>query len=162
MSAQPQQPSPTRWRVRAMVERDLERVSAIEHEIYPFPWSRGNFADSLRAGYDAWVFEDETSMIGYALLMWLPDEEVHLLNLSVSRERQGRGYGRAILAWLCRHSRELGARSLMLEVRPSNQQARALYDSTGFVRIGVRKRYYPSWGNTREDALVLRKALVDA
>ncbi len=161
MSAQPSAQGRTDWQVRAMRSTDLDEVARIERDIYPFPWSRGNFADSLRAGYDAWVFEEHGQMLGYALLMWLPDEEVHLLNLSVARERQGQGYGRAMLLWLCRHGRDLGARTLMLEVRPSNDHARRLYDSTGFRQIGVRKRYYPSWGDSREDALVLRKALVD-
>lgn len=161
MSAQPSPRQPTDWIVRAMQAGDLDEVARIERDIYPFPWTRGNFADSLRAGYDAWVFEDRGPLLGYALLMWLPDDEVHLLNLSVARERQGQGFGRAMLNWLCRHGRDLGARTLMLEVRPSNTVARALYDSVGFVQIGTRRRYYPSWGDSREDALVLRRALID-
>lgn len=143
-----------------MHRADLDAVMRIEREIYPFPWTAGNFGDSLKAGYDAWVFESARELIGYAVIMWIPDE-AHLLNLSVAAPLQGRGYGRAMLRWLCTDAAARGARAMMLEVRPSNEKARALYASTGFAQIGVRKRYYPGEGDSREDALVLRRMLVD-
>jgi ribosomal-protein-alanine N-acetyltransferase len=149
-----------RWRVRPMIPADLATVMRIENQVYPFPWSAGNFSDSLKAGYDAWIFETARETIGYAILMWAPDE-VHLLNISVAAESQGRGYGRAMLEWLCGDARGRGARALMLEVRPSNEHACALYRSMRFERIGVRKGYYPAHAGAREDALVLRKALTD-
>jgi len=152
--------SAPRWRARPMHRSDLDAVMRIELEIYPFPWTPGNFGDSLKAGYDAWVFESARELIGYAVLMWIPDE-AHLLNISVAQPLQGRGYGRAMLAWLCEEARRRGARAMMLEVRPSNVAARALYASMEFAQIGLRKRYYPAQGDTREDALVLRRMLVD-
>ncbi len=152
--------SAPRWRVRPMHRADLDAVLRIENVVYPFPWSAGNFTDSLKAGYDAWIFETARETIGYAIMMWIPDE-VHLLNVSVAAALQGRGYGRAMLAWLCADALGRGARSMMLEVRPSNEHACALYRSVGFERIGVRKGYYPSQAGAREDALVLRKVLAD-
>ena len=157
MSAEPI-PHAHAWRVRPMRAEDLDRVHANERAVYAFPWSRGNFADSLSAGYDAWVFENADGMVGYAIVMWLPDE-VHLLNISVDASRQGRGYGRAMLRWLYRNAAGRGARSILLEVRPSNLPARSLYLSEGFEQIGVRRRYYPAPGDAREDALVLRRML---
>ncbi len=53
---------------------------------------------------------------------------------------------------------ELGASTLLLEVRPSNEKALALYRHFGFQQIGVRRGYYPATGG-REDALVLTHAL---
>jgi len=153
MSAEPI-PAPGRWRVRRMQRSDLRRIFEIEQAIYPFPWTTGNFSDSLTAGYDAWVFESADQIVGYAIVMWIPDE-VHLLNLSVAAAWQRRGYGRAMLHWLCSDAARRGARSMMLEVRPTNAPARALYESVGFAQIGLRKRYYPAFEGTREDALVL-------
>jgi ribosomal-protein-alanine N-acetyltransferase len=153
--------APARWRVRPMSSTDLPRVLAIEREIYPFPWTAGNFGDSLKAGYEAWVFENAQDTIGYAVVMWIPDE-VHLLNISVAGPWQGRGYGRAMLEWLCEDAGRRGARTMLLEVRPSNDRARAMYETAGFVQIGLRKRYYPSYENTREDALVLQRRLAAA
>ena len=158
MSAQPDQMARLGWQVRAMRARDLDSVAAIEHDIYPFPWTRGNFQDSLKAGYDAWVFEQAGSIIGYSVLMWAP-EELHVLNLSVAAGRQSQGLGRAMLRWLCEDARARGAVTLMLEVRPSNTRALALYQSAAFRSIGVRKRYYPSYDETREDAWVLVRDL---
>jgi ribosomal-protein-alanine N-acetyltransferase len=148
-------------RVRPMRRRDLDAVAAIERSIYPFPWTRGNFADSLLAGHDAWIFELEVEespqLIGYAIVMWLPDE-VHLLNLSVAAPMQGRGYGREMLRWLMRDAAGRGARGMLLEVRPSNAPALALYRSSGFEAIGVRRGYYPA-EDGREDAHVLFRQL---
>lgn len=144
-------------RVRPMRRRDLDAVAAIERSIYPFPWTRGNFADSLFAGHDAWIFEIEIEespqLIGYAVVMRLPDE-VHLLNLSVAAPMQGRGYGREMLQWLLRDAAGGGAQGMLLEVRPSNARALALYRSSGFEPIGVRRGYYPAEVG-REDAQVL-------
>ena len=154
----------TGLRARAMRREDLDAVAAIEQQVYPFPWSRGNFADSLASGYDAWVFEggDGTGpvLLGYAVVMWIPDE-AHLLNLSVAASAQGRGLGRAMLDWLMRDAARRGSRGMMLEVRPSNARAIALYRSSGFAQIGVRKRYYPAADGAREDALVLFTRLLD-
>lgn len=168
MSALPQAPTPERGavagplRVRAMRREDLDAVVGIERKAYPFPWTRGNFADSLKAGYDAWIFEladgSSPAPLGYAVAMWIPDE-VHLLNLTVSVAMQGRGIGRAMLEWLMHDAAARGARGMMLEVRPSNDPAIRLYRSTGFGQIGLRKRYYPAAGDTREDAWVLFRKL---
>lgn len=146
---------PSGLRARPMTRADLPAVVAIENRIYPFPWSAGNFSDSLEAGYDCWAFEAPSGeLIAYSIVMWIPDE-VHLLNLSVAAPHQGRGLGRAILEWLCAGAVRRGAMGMLLEVRPSNLPARRLYDSSGFQRIGVRRRYYPAPEGQREDAWVL-------
>lgn len=158
MTHVPAPPHGARWAVRRMQHRDLDAVAAVESVVYPFPWTRGNFVDSLDSGYDAWVFEVDADMIGYAVLMWAP-QEVHLLNISVVQELQGRGLGRAILRCLCADARLRGAGSMLLEVRPSNTVARSLYESAGFVQVGLRKHYYPAGPGAREDALVMRREL---
>jgi ribosomal-protein-alanine N-acetyltransferase len=142
---------------------DLAQVARIEARIFPFPWTYGNFADSLAAGYDGWVFEaadPSIGMLGYAIVMWLPDE-VHLLNLSVDEPVQGHGLGAAMLDWLMADAGARGARSMLLEVRPSNTTALRLYERKGFVRVGLRRRYYPAFEGTREDAIVMVRRLRD-
>jgi len=84
--------------------------------------------------------------------------EAHLLNLSVAAAHQHQGHGSALLADVLRLARELGARTLFLEVRPSNLGAQALYRRFRFRRVGLRRGYYPAQGG-REDALVLSVAL---
>ena len=81
-------------------------------------------------------------------------DEAHLLNISVDKRRQGMGFGGRLLRHAMSVARTLGARSLLLEVRPSNERALELYRHFGFVRIGLRKGYYPAHEG-REDAMVL-------
>jgi ribosomal-protein-alanine N-acetyltransferase len=136
----------------------LPELMALEQRIYPFPWTIGNFEDALRSGYSAWTLVSETdAIIAYAVAM-LAVDEAHLLNLAVDPQQQRRGYGRRMLHWIARRMREYGARSLLLEVRPSNPEAQQLYRQFGFEEIGMRRGYYPArWG--REDAIVMRAAL---
>lgn len=140
-----------------MTPADLDQVMAVETVVYPFPWSRGNFADSIKAGYSCWVAREGGALVGYMVLMPSLDE-THLLNISVAAERQGRGYGARLLRFAMEVSRHGGAVTMLLEVRPSNAKALALYENYGFQVIGRRKGYYPAVEG-REDALVLRREL---
>ncbi|OIQ95734.1 mycothiol acetyltransferase [mine drainage metagenome] len=137
---------------------DLDQVMAIERRIYDFPWTRGNFADSLASGYNAWLLLENGTLAGYAVMMVVPDE-AQLLNISVAPECRRAGYGTALLLHLVAQARAHGAKRLLLEVRPSNVAGLALYHRHGFLRIGLRRGYYPA-AQGREDALVLAKDLV--
>jgi len=143
--------------IRPMGREDVEAVVAIEYEIYPFPWSYGNFRDSLNAGYSCWVYELSGLVIGYSVMM-VAVGEAHLLNLGVAPGWQGRGLGRRFLHQLIDRARDYHAETLLLEVRPSNVAARQLYLSTGFSEIAVRKKYYPA-EEGREDAVLMELSL---
>ena len=132
----------------------LDTVHAIEQAAYAFPWSRGNFADSLAAGYNAWTAWEDGCLIAYAVLL-IAAGEAHLLNITVDVDEQGRGIGAWLLGEMFSLARGHGATRLIQEVRPSNVVGRRLYERAGMQQIGVRKRYYPSRGLIREDALVM-------
>ncbi len=135
---------------------DLPDVLTIENDVYPHPWTRGNFLDSLYSGYETWVLRDSTgALVGYFLLM-LAVDEAHLLNISVRRDLHGKGLGRMQLDKAAEVARDKGMHSILLEVRPTNLRALAVYQHYGFVQIGMRKGYYPAAGTTREDAIVMR------
>ncbi|HET9700093.1 MAG TPA: ribosomal protein S18-alanine N-acetyltransferase [Burkholderiales bacterium] len=142
---------------RPMRLQDLDAVIAIENRVYPFPWTRGNFRDSISAGYDCRVFELAGVIIGYGVVMRAVDE-AHLLNLSVAANWQGRGYGRALLRHFMSFARDGACNFISLEVRPSNLAAIRLYQSEGFREIAVRRGYYPA-ERGREDAIVMGRAL---
>ena len=141
-----------------MYETDLDEVVAIEDTIYSHPWTRGNFLDSLRAAYVCRTLRLGAELIGYFVLM-VGAGEAHLLNLSIAAPYQRAGHGSALLREAAELARQLGARSLFLEVRPSNRGAQALYTRFGFRKIAVRRGYYPAQSG-REDALVLTLPLV--
>ena len=136
-----------------MSEADLRRVLEIEEDLYEFPWTLGNFRDSLRAGYGCWVVRDGRQLVAYAVLM-LAAGEAHLLNLSVAAHAQRRGHGRSLLEHVVGMAREHEAKILFLEVRPTNEVGQRLYTGYGFKQVGVRRGYYPA-RRGREDALVL-------
>jgi ribosomal-protein-alanine N-acetyltransferase len=137
-----------------MALHDLDAVVRVESSAYSFPWSRGNFVDSLAAGYLAEVLEDPAGLLlGYFVAM-VGVDEMHLLNITVAPPHQGCGHGHTLLDAVQACARELRLGSLWLEVRASNVRARALYARRGFAEVGVRKGYYPA-PVRREDAVVM-------
>jgi len=76
-----------------LTPNDLDWVHAQEVDLHPFPWTRGNFADSLTAGHGAWLMRVDNERVGYAVVLKVLDE-AHLLNISVARAAQGKeGHG---------------------------------------------------------------------
>ncbi len=147
------------FRFARMVVDDISTVETIENTVYPYPWTRGNFLDSLYSNYETWVlWSNSDALVGYFLLMPAVDE-AHLLNVTVRRDLHGTGIGRYLLDRVCLLSRQLMMTSVLLEVRPSNHRALAIYERYGFSKIALRKNYYPAPNHTREDAIVMRLPL---
>ena len=142
-------------RLCPMTSEWIEQVLTVEKSAYSHPWSQGHFLDSLRSGYWAQVLLGAgDSLIGHVVAM--PGvEETHLLNLTVSPEHQGQGWGRHLLDHLVAWSRSQSAAMIWLEVRASNARARRLYVAYGFDHMGERKNYYPGLGRQREHAVVM-------
>ena len=137
-----------------MTVLDLHAVAAVEAGSYSHPWSRGNFTDSLSAGYLAEVvLDDGSAVVGYFIAMKGVDE-LHLLNITIAPAWRGQGHGRVLMAAVQQHARTWGLASLWLEVRQGNQRARDLYRQLGFAEVGLRRGYYPA-ANGREDAVVM-------
>jgi len=148
-----------RFEVLPMVPDDVDDILRIEYSLYSHPWSRANFSDSLDSGYICRVARIDGELVGYFVVM-LAVDEAHLLNISVADAVQGKGYGSRLLRAAMDSACQQGGRSMLLEVRVSNEKAFSLYRHFGFEKIGVRRGYYPA-GLGREDALVLRRTLVN-
>jgi ribosomal-protein-alanine N-acetyltransferase len=145
--------------LRPMALDDLEAVMAIEVQAYPWPWSRGNFADTLAAGHWAQVLVDpDQAILGYIVAM-SGAGELHLLNVTVIPSHQGRGLGRGLLERLEDEARIRGVTEIWLEVRASNLRARALYARLGYHEVGLRRQYYPGPPGRREDAILMSRPL---
>lgn len=136
-----------------MTESRLDEVVAIERRAYSHPWTQGNFADSLRSGYQAQMLCAGDVVLGYFVAMKGVDE-VHLLNITVDPAYQGQGWGRVMLDALALWASSQGAQWLWLEVRTSNVRAQRVYERYGYRRVGERKNYYPA-AQGREDAIVM-------
>ncbi|MDR9432911.1 MAG: ribosomal protein S18-alanine N-acetyltransferase [Spiribacter sp.] len=140
--------------IRPMRPADLESVFSVETGAYDYPWTLTIFRDCLRMGYECWVQLATDRVVGHFVLAMGPGE-AHVLNLAVDPQWKNRGLGRALLRQSLDRAERLGAESVYLEVRPSNQPAVHLYRSEGFRRVGRRRDYYPTVDG-REDALVMR------
>lgn len=137
---------------RPMSATDIEHVMQIETRIYEFPWTKGIFADCIRANYDCWVAILEQKIIAYVVLSFGAGES-HILNLAVDDNCRNMGIGKELLTHIINRARLLNAEMILLEVRSSNSTAIHLYESNGFNEIGCRKDYYPA-PDGKEDALL--------
>ena len=140
-----------------MVDTDVTGIMKIETRAYAFPWTAGIFRDCMGAGYSCYVLEMNAEIIAYAV-MSVGAKEAHILNICVNPDLRGEGYGYVLMDKLVAIARQLQADMMFLEVRPSNEAARRLYDKLGFNEIGIRRNYYPA-AQGREDALILAKQL---
>lgn len=142
--------------IRLLAPADLPAVLAMERRAHAFPWTQGNFADALASGYYMVVMEEGGDLLGYGIVQVILDEG-HLLNITVDPGLHGRGLGRELLQHLLDYAKEK-TDTLFLEVRPSNTRAIALYQTSGFNEIGLRRNYYNAPGGGREDALLMALA----
>jgi len=145
-------------RLEPFTEALLEDVVRIENRAYAHPWTRGNFSDSLRSGYQLLALMGGDTLIGYFVAME-GVEEAHLLNITVAPEFQGQGYGVLMLDALALWARRRNAKCLWLEVRVSNARAMQVYERYGYARVGERKHYYPADHGQREHAVVMSMTL---
>jgi ribosomal-protein-alanine N-acetyltransferase len=116
--------------VDRMRPEDLDEVLGIERASFSMPWSRGAFLYEIQQNRVARCWVmREVERVVGYLCLWEVADEVHITNIAV------------------------------LEVRPSNNEARTLYESFGFRVVGRRRGYYYDTG---EDALVMEADLQTA
>lgn len=142
-----------------MLLSDLDEVMTIENQNYEVPWSLSIMQDCIKAGHHCIVMKQSEDIVGYAFLM-TGYHESHLLNMSIAKSHQRKGYGRRFLNYLnniCLYSH---SETFLLEVRVSNLAAQALYTAFGFKEVGRRKNYYRCLQG-REDAIVMTKKIME-
>ena len=133
--------------IRRMTLSDVDAVHAIETATFRTPWSRADFEHEMMKNPCAryLVAEAEEQVAAFAGAHIILDEG-HITNIAVLEPFRGRGIGRKITEALLQYASNLGASYLTLEVREHNEKAQALYRSLGFIKVGVRKKYYDDTG----------------
>lgn len=142
--------------IRKMTERDLDEVMVIENDSFTMPWSRPSYESELQNQYANYLVCDWEGEVAAYVGMWTLFEEAHITNVAVSKKFRGRGMGQVLMMEEEKIARMKKAERILLEVRPSNIPALAMYKGLGFVHTGVRKQYYD---DNQEDALILTKYL---
>lgn len=132
-------------------------VHGLEELCFPAPWSEGLLRQEAESRQHAWnMVVHVDGRLKAFFFNWIVLDEMHLLNIAVSPELQGKGLGGRLLDWLLEEAAEAGFHSVSLEVRESNRQALALYESRGFDRLFLRRNYYSDNG---EDAIIMLRKL---
>lgn len=143
------------WRVeRVRDERDLPDVLALQTSSFSNPWT----ADALKWELEhspvsrLYVLKDERGRSLAFCACWQLVDELHINSVAVAPERRREGLGSELMRAVLANARKEGATRATLEVRRSNEAARALYERLGFAVEAIRPDYYT---NPREDALIL-------
>ena len=141
--------------IRPMESADLDAVLAIEQASFPVPWKREHFVHEMAAPHSfPFVAECNGVIVGYVCLMSL-FEEAQILDIAIASEQRGRGIAQLLMAHAVSVAREKDAEVLALEVRSTNISAITLYERCGFVRTGVRQKYYEGVN----DAVLMERCL---
>lgn len=147
-------------RLRVATREDVARVVAIEHEAFSDAWSRASFERLVGDARTLFlVAHDASATVQGYVVAWYVVDEGEIANLAVSSAARRRGIGSTLLDAALAEARARGALTVYLEVRDSNESARSLYATRGFVQVTRRRRYYR---DPTEDALVLKVDLRDA
>lgn len=137
---------------RSMKPADLDEVMLIERSAFRYPWSSRFFLQELQVQCARSILaEMDGRILGY-ILFWLLPGEIDIHNLAVHSGYRRRGIARSLLQQVIAEARAQSRARLTLEVRRSNLPAQKLYESLGFVTVGIRKGYYSDDG---EDAFAM-------
>lgn len=142
--------------IRPMTMTDCNQVAEIEAESFSMPWSLKAFTDTVeKPNFRYFVAEEAGEILGYCGFLYVLDE-AEIPNVCVKASARRQGVGRKMLEVLITEAKTLGIAVLYLEVRESNEAAKALYASLGFLPNGIRKNFYEQ---PQENAILMSKTL---
>ncbi|MBR2518313.1 MAG: ribosomal protein S18-alanine N-acetyltransferase [Selenomonadaceae bacterium] len=137
---------------RAMTRDDADEITALEAKCFAMPWSREDFWRETKNELAEYVVgELDGKIVAYAGA-WVSFDQAEVMHVAVEPELRGQGVGTLIFGALIEAVKKRGAKSVTLEVRPSNTAAVKLYENFGLKSVGRRKGYYLDNG---EDALIM-------
>ncbi len=140
--------------IRPLEEGDVEELAAIEGKSFSMPWTAEDFRNMI-------LFTDALYLVAHlegrvvgSAGMRILGEEGFIDNVVVEESCRGRGIASTLMRELEDRALERGVRDLTLEVRVGNNPAIHVYEKAGFVREGIRPRFYE---NPTEDAAIYWK-----
>ncbi|MBU0691933.1 ribosomal protein S18-alanine N-acetyltransferase [bacterium] len=142
------------YEIKPLTADHLHEVVKIEKASFSDPWPESAFRNLMIQTRNNWAILIGGDVAGYLVTQWVLDE-IHILNLAVSERFRRRGLAAALMSFLIKSGQKKKSRDMYLEVRASNDAARALYAKFGFSPLGMRKSYYADG----EDAMVLHKRI---
>lgn len=142
----------TGFLLREMTADDINEVMVLEELVFSDPWPRSAFVDVIEeAGWGGLVAESDGRLVGYACFL-VVDVEAHLANIAVATDYRRKSVAKHLLDRIFSVVRSRRCEFILLEVRPSNTEALAFYNTYGFRLLYRRPNYYR---RPVEDALVM-------
>ncbi len=139
--------------IRFMKKEDLDQVAELEAKCIQQPWSRNSFEESLEKDYSLFLVAEEEGKVCAYIGLYLSYEDAEITGIAVLPEKRRLGLGKALLEKAIELTRKGGTEKILLEVRKSNQTARAFYEKMGFWEIGLRPYFYDF---PKEDAILMQ------
>lgn len=140
--------------IQTIKDTDFDRLFEIEQAAHITPWTMGTLKNTHGDRYVNLKLLQDDNIVAFAICQTVLDEAT-LFNIAVEPSQQGKGLGKMLLLDLIEKLKARGIMTLWLEVRESNQVAKALYEQLGFNEVDIRKNYYPTKDNKRENAIVM-------
>ena len=137
-----------------MSEELVPQVAELEKICFSDPWSEKSVAYELTNPLSCWLVAVEDGRVAGYIGSQTVMGESDMMNVAVHPDYRRRGIAERLVNDLVEALKAFESHCLTLEVRESNDSARALYAKLGFFQVGLRKNYYR---NPKEDALILRK-----
>ena len=131
------------WQCADATAADLDQIENLEKACFPNPWRREFFASELRAeGRRNRILRSDRAVVAYCFTMFFLDE-MHVNKIAVAAQLRRGGLAAVLMDDAIEFAKGKGIRTIALEVRESNRDARAFYESLAFEERYHRPRYYP-------------------
>lgn len=133
----------------------VDKLLPIENDCHSHPWSKNTFTSCIGDRYFGFFLSDGNDIVGFYVGEYILGEST-LMDICVSPDFQGQGYGKHLLSHYNDQAKQRGAHTFFLEVRAKNTSALMMYINDGYLEVGRRTGYYPSEVGY-EDAIVMKK-----
>ncbi len=143
--------------IRQMKVEDAAAIAEMEHQTFSDAWSEKAILDTLRNPKTiCLVAEKIGKIVGYCIV-YTADDEADIARIAVLKESRRFGVASELIHALDVICWENQIQIIMLDVRVSNDGARAFYEKHGFTQDGIRENYYK---NPIEDAILMSRAVI--
>lgn len=138
--------------IRPLIKEDIPAVATLDALCFSVPFTEKALNELfLNTSWHFFVATENDTVVGYISFYCILDE-TEIVNVCVMPELRGNGIGRALTNCAIDFNRETNGSKVMLEVRKSNTPAIKLYESLGFIPVGVSKNHYKL---PTEDAILM-------
>jgi ribosomal-protein-alanine N-acetyltransferase len=138
--------------IRPLIKEDIPSVARLEAVCFSMPFTEKALNELFsNTSWHFFVATENDTVVGYISFYCILDE-TEIVNVCVMPELRGKGIGRALTKCAIDFNRETNGSKVMLEVRKSNTPAIKLYESLGFIPVGVSKNHYKL---PTEDAILM-------